>query len=315
MYFFPRHIIVLFVFIHTERKDKMSLAAESLVAIVGGIKATLKTSGLNGSTLGLVEAQLEHLISVVENTSGNTSATKVDELKRQHKKELDDVKWQHENALNELKKKHDVALNELKYEHRELLCKKTRKLTRAKEELKQERDELRKDLEEVRRVSLLNQERCKRLLTEEEKEKRIKTVENIIWSDSDANYTDDSVSGFSCETHEYSDDELELGHVVKKDQEEDESDLILTMENGTSELFVKICWNQELRCMLDEKFHHLYCNWRGQCIELNDSVASWYGRVSKKDGKISIDRRASRAWNVAKGIREMKSTGIAITGC
>lgn len=307
MYFFPRYIIVLFVFIHTERKDKMSL-----VAIVAGIVAILETSNLDKRTLDLVKAQLEHLISVVENTSGNTSAIVVDELKKQHEIALNELKWQHENALNELKKQHDVALNELKEQHRVLLNKKTKRLTRAKEELKQERDALHKDLEEVRRVSLLQQERCKRFLTEEEKEKRIKAVENTIWSHSEANYTDDSVSGFSSDTDEhYSDDGLEWWNsVVKKDKGRDAGDLIVTTENGESELFVEIRWNQELRCMLDEKFHNLYCNWRGQCIELIDGIAYWYGRVSKKDGKISIDRSASRAWNVAKGIREMKGTEI-----
>ena len=237
----------------------------SLTAIVAGVMATLKTSDLNKRTLDLVEAQLEHLNSVVEKTSEDTSAKKVDELKKQHKTVLDDVKWHHENALDKLKKQHkteldyvkrqhEIALNELKWQHENILNElkkkhsvslneKIKRLTRAKEELKRERDELRKDLEEVRRVSLLQKERCKGYLTEEEKEKRIKAVEETIWSDSNANYTDDSVSGFSCETHEYSDDELEWWNTVV---EEYKSDLILIMENGESERFVKICWNEEL---------------------------------------------------------------------
>lgn len=292
----------------------------SSVAIARGIEATLETSNLDESTLDLVKAQLKHLISVIENTSDDTSANMVEELKMQHKAELElleEFKNQLlEIALNDLKKQHEIALNELKEQHRVSLNEKTKRLTRAKEELKQERDELRKDLEEVRRVSLLQNERCKRLLTEEEKYERIKAVKQTIWSDSDRNYTDGSVSRFSSDTDEaYSDDGLELGSsVVKKDKGINAGDLIVTTENGESELFVKIGDNAELRYMLDEKFHNLYCNWRGQCIEWNDGVASWYGRVSKKGKKISIDRNAYRAWNVAKGIREMKSTGIAITG-
>ena len=290
----------------------------SLIAIVAGVEATLDTSNLDKSTFKLVKAQLEHLISVVKKTSENTSANEVNGLKQQHMVELSEVKRQHEFALNKLKEQHVIALGKLKEEHEVVLSeaerhhkavmnKKIQKLSRANYYLKQERDELRTDLDEINRTT---NERLwrKRILTEEVKDERNKAVEQIIWSDSDANFTTGSVSEISSDTDE-SDDDREWWVSANEEKE----DVKITMEDGKSECFVKICYNNKLRCMLDSKYHNLYCNWRGQCIEWIDDIAYWYGRVSKNRGKISIDRNAYRAWNVAKGIREMKETGIAVT--
>ena len=307
----------------------------SLIAIVAGVVATLKTSNLDENTFKLVKAQLEHLNAVVEKTSGNTSANEVDELKEQHKAELKMLeefkKEQHEIALKELKEQHDIALKDLKEQHRVSQNKKTRQLTRENYLHKRELDRLREELEKVCEISLLQKKRRERRLTDEEKEKRTTTINLLIrsdskaykadgsdsdesdsdGSDSDAYYTDGSVSGFLSDIDQaYSEEELEWWVSAKEDKEM----VKLTMENGKSEHFVKIGDNKELRYMLDEDFHYLYCNWSGQCIEWYDGIAYWYGRVSKKDGWISIDRNVYRAWRVAKGIREMKSTGITIRG-